>query len=477
MRTAVNKTIFSLALCLGLVTPALGATGGVSVDTTVRQVLSYSPQLQQAQEVRNQAKHEVRRAEAGYYPTIGIWGGAGVSNTDDNTTRATREDGKTSATGNTGLGFSQSIWQGGGTKALVQSRTAILEAQTHMVMDNATMLVFNGVSSHIDVIRRRSLVRMAEENVRQHNDILNLLRSRYAQGIASAGEVEQVRSRLARAEATLSTHRQGLAAALSNYMRLTGQPAPRDLLEVVLPRLAYDKLDQARDDSLNYNPRVQAELAKIRSVASEVDYARSLFSPRVSVDAGPSYADWDRKGTNYQWTWNAMLNLRWDLFNGGADVAGYKATAAKARESRKALHTYMDLLDEELTITFDRAYESREQNRLYGQSKKSSRIARDNFYQQFQAGQRGLLDVLDAETEFFYASVEECVTSTDSVISFYRLLALSGRLLENLDIPASVLEATPEPDSPAWTFWRAEPAPTRADVAADSTLKVRNRTR
>lgn len=475
MRTLLILTM----VCLCCTVPALAAPaaptaqGGLSVEETVRRALAYSPQLQQAQEVRNQARHEVRSAEAGYYPTIGIWGGAGVSTTDDNTTRQTHESNKTSGTGNTGLTLSQSIWQGGGTMALVKSRNAVLEAQTHMVVDSATMLVFNAVTSHMDVIRRRAIVGMAEENVRQHQGILKLLNSRFAQGIASTGEVEQVRSRLARAEAILVTHRQGLVAALANYQRLTGQSAPRDLQEAPLPRLVYDKLDVARDDSVAHNPRVLAELAKIRGAISDVDYAKSFFSPRLSFDAGPSYADWDRKGTNYQWTWNAMFNVRWDIYNGGANLADFKAASAKARQNRKALHVYMDLLDEELSTTFNRAYETREQSFMYAKSKKASRIARENFYQQFQAGQRGLLDVLDAETEFFYSSVEERVSASDSIISFYRLLALTGRLLDNLDIPMAALEPTAEPAENPWTFWRAEPVPAADEAAPGSTLRIR----
>ena len=440
---------------------------GVTVHDSVRQALAYSPQLQQAQEARQQAAHEVRRAESGYFPTIGIWGGAGVTQSDDSGTRATNEDNKTVGTGTAGMNFSQSVWQGGATSSLVRSREATLEAQTHMVTDNATLLVFNAVASHVDVIRRRFLLQLSEQNVKQHKEILSLLHTRFEQGIASQGEVAQVQSRLSRAEATQLTHKMGLSAALANYNRITGQPALRLLQPVPLPRVVYDRLDKVRDDSVQHNARLLAELANVRSAVGERDYARSGFSPRLSIDGGPSYADWGRKGTNYQWTWSAMLNMRWDIYSGGADQAAFKSASAKVREMRKSLHSFMDLLDEEIRTTYSRAYDMREQSRHYAKSKVASREARINFFEQFQAGTRGLLDVLDAASEFFYSAVEECISDTDSVLGFYRLLALSGRLLPEMDVPVAALHKNTDAGDSAAKAWNFMPS----ELDSAATLK------
>ena len=423
-----------------------------TVLDTVRKALAFSPQVQQAQEGREQAVHDVRQAEAGFYPTIGIWAGVGATQSDDVNTRGTREQDKTVGTGTTGLNFSQSIWQGGGTTALVRSREATLEAQTFMVTDSATLTVYNAVASHTDVIRRRMLLEMAKENVKKHQYILTLLKARLAQGIASQGEVDQVQGRLSRAEATELSHLMGLHAALANYERLTGQPVPRLLADTALPSLVYTRLDDVRDDSVRNNARLQAELANIKSALGERDYTRSNFSPRVSVDGGPAYTDWGRKGDNHQWTWNAMLNLNWDIYSGGADMAAYRSASAKARQLRKALHAYMDLLDEEMRVTWSRAHELRAQSLHYNKARQASRASRDNFFEQFLAGQRGLLDVLDAESEFFYASVEECVSASDSILGFYRLLALSGRLMPVLGVDVPALPASKEPVEKPWDF-------------------------
>lgn len=448
-----------------------GRQKAISVHDSVRRALNYSPQVQQAQESRQQATHEVRRAEAGFYPTIGVWAGVGANQSDDTSTRASKEEDKTVATGTTGLKFSQSVWQGGSTSALVRSRSATLEAQTYMVTDSATLIAFNAISSHTDVIRRRVLLQLSRKNVEEHKYILQLLRARYDQGIASQGEVDQVQGRLSRAEATELGHKMGMQAALANYERLTGQPAPRELSDTAMPALVYARLDEVRDDSVQYNPRLQAELANIKSALGEQDYVRGNFSPRVSVDGGPTYTDWGRKGDTHQWTWNAMLNINWDLFSGGADVAAYRSAAAKTRQLRKALHAYMDLLDEEIRVTWSRCFELRDQSRHYAKAKEASHRARENFFEQFLAGQRGLLDVLDAESEYFYASVEECIAATDSVLGFYRLLALSGRLLPVLGVHAPAAPQPAAAQEAPWDFLGAPSTLDRGEAMKGSTLR------
>lgn len=460
MRKGVSKDIAKSA-----------QTASTSVQDTVRRALAYSPQVQQAQEGRVQASHEVRRAQAGYYPTIGIWAGAGATQSDDTSTRATNEQTKIVGTGTTGAKFSQSLWQGGSTAALVRSREATLESQTHMLTDSATLTVFNAVASHTDVIRRRLLLQLSKKNVEEHKNILKLLYMRYDQGIASEGEVDQVRGRLSRAEATELGHKMGLMAALANYERLTGQPVPLLLAETTMPTLVYTQLDEVRDDSVRYNPRLQAELSNIRSALGEQDYVRGNFSPRVSIDGGPTYTDWGRKGDNHQWTWNAMLNINWDIYSGGADVAAYRSAAAKTRQLRKSLHSYMDLLDEEIRVTWSRAFELRDQSRHYVKAKEASARSRNNFFEQFLAGQRGLLDVLDAESEFFYASVEECISSTDSILGFYRLLALSGRLLPVLGMDIPALPKSAEASGAAWNFLSSPSTLDRENALKGSTLR------
>ena len=447
------------------------AAGSVTLNQTLRNAFAYSPALQQAQEVRQQAVHEVRRAQAGFYPTIGIWGGVGATQSDDIATRATKEERDVVGTGSVGFQLSQPLWQGGATSASVRSRQSSLETRTWEVMDSATTLAYGAVSAHADVLRRRTLYSLAVANVAEHEKIFKLLQLRFDKGLSSQGDLDQVRSRLARAEATRTMHRTGLDTALANYMRLTGQAVPARLQPVPLPTQTFASETTVRDASVQFNPRILANLANIRMTLGEKDFARSRFSPNMSLDAGPAYNDWGRKGKNYQWTWNAMLNLRWDIYSGGADEAGFQAAAAKVREARKALHHSMDLLDEEIRVTFARTRDARVQAEYYGKAKLASRSARINFFTQYEAGQKDLLNVLDAESEYFYAAESECINATDAVLGHYRLLALAGELLEVTGMDTADLKTPPTASRESWGQDFFKPSTPDGSEGKDSTLR------
>jgi adhesin transport system outer membrane protein len=64
----------------------------------------------------------------------------------------------------------------------------------------------------------------------------------------------------------------------------------------------------------------------------------------------------------------------------------------------------------------------------------AQRATRDIYAQQFDLGQRGLLDLLDAENELFIGRSNLLTASFTEVFAVYRVLAVIGTLLDTLDI-------------------------------------------
>ena len=68
----------------------------------------------------------------------------------------------------------------------------------------------------------------------------------------------------------------------------------------------------------------------------------------------------------------------------------------------------------------------------------SSKRALDAYYEQFNLGERTLLDVLNVENEVFGAR-SNLVNGQFAVLTgFYRILASTGRLLQSLDVAAGL---------------------------------------
>lgn len=441
------------------------AFSAVDVNSSIKQALNYNPLLQSAQEARQAAKHEVRRARSGYYPTIGLWGNAGFRNANDITARAYNEANKTRATGQTGLSLSQNIWDGGATTALVETRLAAVQSSNSLVEESAINICFAAISAHIDVYRRRIMLDLAIKNVNDHEEIFATVNSRFEQGIASAGEVNQVKSRLARANATRMTHSVGLQAAQANYLRITGIPAPANLAEVNTPQHIFASAQEVKEAALNFNPQIMHYLSMIKSLLGEKHYAQTGFYPKFTLDAGPAYVDKSGPNQNYGISLEAMLRLRWDFYSGGADEAATNAASARIRKARLDLHNIMDVLNEDIESSFTRTQYAIAQAHEFDIAREASYSSGRNFYDQFLAGQRSLLDVLDAGNEAFAAAIETLTYSTDHVMGSYRLLALAGSLLKECQIDPKLLEkfdSLPDTENPQeglkWSNLNAEPS-------------------
>jgi adhesin transport system outer membrane protein len=128
------------------------------------------------------------------------------------------------------------------------------------------------------------------------------------------------------------------------------------------------------------------------------------------------------------------LHLKWDILSGGEDVANMAMAGARIRQAKQNLHAIMDSLAKDIEATYSQYLSSQEQIGLYEAAKKSSRLAREDYHRQFLSAQRNLLDVLDAENDYFYSAGQQVMCRGDRIIAGYRLLALGGDLLAGLGL-------------------------------------------
>ena len=81
----------------------------------------------------------------------------------------------------------------------------------------------------MDYLRRREILRLAQENVARHKEILASQRERLNLGASTTADLTQTEGRLSRAMSTLTDAEASLREAEASYIRLTGKPCPRRL--------------------------------------------------------------------------------------------------------------------------------------------------------------------------------------------------------------------------------------------------------
>jgi adhesin transport system outer membrane protein len=326
------------------------------------------------------------------------------------------------------LVVSQTIWDGMDTWNRYKIGKSRLESAQSRLFDNAEGLGLDATLAHIEIFRQRRIVALAELNVKNHKAILASQHERYRSGASTMADVTQTQSRLARTEASLAESRAALEVALANYKRLTGRE-PGQVETPAVPATAYPSLEAALAASQTTNLKVKALKSDIGTADAQADLDKAPFHPTIFLEAGPVYNYRVGSAIDDQGGTIIMLRANWNLFNGGYDWFNVKADKARARQTRQELNTQLDLLAEEAEATWAQLLSAQDQARHFADAVNFSTRTRNMYLEQFNVGQRSLLDVLDSENELFSSSIQLVTAQQNIIAANYRLLALGGGFL------------------------------------------------
>ncbi|MCK5666709.1 MAG: TolC family protein, partial [Thiotrichaceae bacterium] len=181
-------------------------------------------------------------------------------------------------------------------------------------------------------------------------------------------------------------------------------------------------------------PILKSANADIDSAYAQHDTARSPYMPRLDIEAGATHDnDLDGiKGKNEDVS--AMLRLRYNLFNGGKDLARRKETAQLINQSKDIRdNTYRQVV-ESMRLSWV-AHQTVKSQLDFFKSYQDASIKTNTAYQkQFNIGQRTLLDLLDSANEMFVAKSAYTNAKYDELFSQYRILASKGGLNKYLGV-------------------------------------------
>ena len=433
----------------------LPAASEGTLEDTVYSTINYHPRLKGFQEFRQAATHAVGKARSGWLPRVDLRAGIGMEQWDD---RTTRHHPLTSRQNNydfyerreVDVVVQQTLWDGLSTKARHDIAQSKLSSAESRLLDNTTALSLDAILAHIDVCRNIRLVKLAEDNVENHKRILASQHERQSLGAASMADVTQTQSRLARALSTLEESKADLEISAASYRRLTGK-APRALITPALPVNGYTSLESVVASSQALNPKITALRWDIETAKAEVEVSKANFHPLITAEYSYGYRYQVGSDTNYNQGHAFMLRLNWNIFNGFYDWYETKNLLATSRQRRHEMDETRIALIDEAEKTWASFKSEKERARHYAMAVDQGTQTRDMYIEQFNLGQRSLLDVLDAENEVFTSSQQYTTCSMNEIANMYRLLAVGGELTYGFGVKDNVLHV--DTDTSFW-IWK-----------------------
>ncbi|MBL8700312.1 MAG: TolC family outer membrane protein [Alphaproteobacteria bacterium] len=445
----VAMTVLAIAV-LAMFVLATGVAEAQSLRDSAQQAVKTNPRLDVVTNNRQAVEQELARARGQYLPQVDLRAGVGPEWSENGTTRARGDNWAYRTRRESGVFVTQRLFDGWETDSEVERQKARGQSAARRVGETSEIVALDAIEAHIDVLRQRELVRLAQDNLEVHRRILGRVRQRAGNGAAPMADVDQARARLENADAILIETRGALEDAENRYEFIVHR-RPGALGPAEFPRQALDRAssaDAAVERARRQNRTLRITESDVVVAEREIDAADAPFYPRVNLEVGATRnRDIDgAKGDDNDVS--ALVVMRWNLYRGGSDIAQRRVALGRMSQAMAQRQVAARNAEEEARRSWVQYTTANDRLQPLRNAIDRNRRVRNAYNDQFfNQGQRSLIDVLNAENELFVSRGRLVSADQTRTFSAYRLLAAMGDLVDvlGLEIPAEADEAKPAP--------------------------------
>jgi len=304
------------------------------------------------------------------------------------------------------------------------------------MLDASESAAQEAATAYIDVWRHRKLVELAEENYVTHRLVHEKVKERSQAGVGRQVDMETTAGRLALAESNLLTETANLHDVSARYQRIVGElpkaemAPPPAVLSQGLPKGRVESVNQGFEKS----PRLKAAFENILSAKRNIEVQRSGYYPRVDAYLEKVH---DQNDSGYTGATNEStlgVTMSWNLFRGYQDKSKKLKAAEELNIAKDTREKVCREVRQNLAMSFNDHQRLMEQLQYLDQHQLSTDKVRVAFRNQFDIGQRTLLDVLDTENEYYTAKRDYLNAEMDMLSADAKYQATSGNLLNVLSL-------------------------------------------
>jgi len=434
------RPLFIRILLAGSILGGSAASGSAtSLQEAVGLAISTNPQIGIVASDRKAIDEELSQAHSLFLPSIDFRGEAGPEHTDNVATRARNHDGTRDGDEDlfrrqAALTLTQLLFDGFGAQSEVDRQTWRVQSAALRVRETSEVIGLEVTEAFLDVQRNRANLQIAGENVRAHENLLKDIKDRSRAGAGTRGDAEQAVARLAAARAAEATIRGDLRDADANYRNAVGDP-PGELDAAPNPTsLLATKVDESVQSAADSSPSIAVANADVETARAELEGTQSSFYPRVDLQLGAQEGRNIDGAEGNDRSLSALLIMRWNLYRGGADSARKREFSWRYSEAQERTTDTRRDVERDIRISWSAMLAAQERTEQFAAQAKANAAVVVAYRDQFDLGQRTLLDVLDAQNELFNSRTNTNTSNFVAMFGAYRILATEGRLLSSLGV-------------------------------------------
>jgi adhesin transport system outer membrane protein len=403
-----------------------------TLKEVAQQAVLNSPEVRARWHAFQEAGEEVGVVRGGFLPRVDATAGKGKEKLDQPNAGINNLD--YTRTGHT-VSLNQMLFDGLLTYNEVKRAGRARLVRYFEFLDTSEAAALEAGRAYLDVVRYRYMVHLAENNYIQHRIAFEQLKRRAESGVGRRVDVEQAGSRLALADVNLTTEMANLHDVTARFTRIVGEGPPRvAFVPGLLSRGLPASVGGALDTALTHNPALRASVENSEAAQYDLSARRSAFMPRLDLKARTENAN-NFLGTPGDRTNNVVeAVVTYNLFNGFSDVYRNRQYAERKNIALDQREKACRDMRQTLSIAYNDIGRLNDQLSFIGIQVSLVEKTRDAYRDQFNIGQRSLLDLLDTQNELFNAQRSQVNADIDLSLAYLRSYAGMGRLLEKLGL-------------------------------------------
>jgi len=388
-----------------------------------------NPEVQEAWHAFKSSIYGVDAARSGYLPSVDVSASAGYERRnygiEEEYNRNTAE-----------LSVTQMLYDGFRTSNTVDRFKRIQLIRYFELISQTEQTALEASIALLDVQKFKELVQLAEANLQEHESVYQQIEQSVGAGVARAADLEQISGRLSLAQSNVLTEYSNLHDVSARYLRVVGELPMNDIKQADLDENNIPiSVNQALDVAYKNSPSFYASLYNIEAQKANAKAQKAAFHPNVDLSARYGSQDRDELGQNETRTEARVgIDISYNLYNGGLDSANLEQAYQDINIAKYQRDQACIDIRQSLQIAYYNVTILEQKLPALNQHRESSTKVKIAYKDQFDIGQRTLLDVLDAENESFQSTRSYILALYDRQSAILTMLKEMGKLLPALDV-------------------------------------------
>ncbi len=411
---------------------------GLTLEQSVKDLVRTDPVIQDRYRHLKQVEEDFRISLARFLPTLDLTTGMGKQFLND---RSEYTDLDNLGYVNVKLRANLNLFNGFGDVHYLQEQEYRVSSAKQDLLDRINTQTIDLTEAYLEVLKKKGEVDLSKENLQNHEKTYLKIVEKSKTGAGKASDLYQSSSRLALSQSNHLSAVNDLREAFIKFEKVYGKETDIDFFtnDYEVPNV-NGEFDKIFDLAKRNNNAIK--VAKYNIDVKREAYKKDLrhFWPKVDLEVSEEYLTNDAGVKVDQFRGTLLLNLSWQLYNGGSDMALRRKNLESVTQGSEFLREIERQLKEKLLYAWN-SYEILDKQRQYLQLHiEYSKDTVEAYSEEFLLGNRELLNVLDAEREYYTSRREINGANYDYDLAKFRIMETVGGFYEHFDLNSTFIE-------------------------------------